>query len=89
MVHETKFMGQPANAVQLKARSETLTIGDERTIAIMKEHLTLDEARWDDFHRNEIWFTADEAVHIGMIDSIADFMPPTGAKIFDFNSSAV
>lgn len=86
MLHETKFSGQPANATQLKTRSQTLAIDDQRTIAILKKHLTLDQPRWDDLHRNEIWFTADEAMAMKMVDGITDFAPPAGTKLWDFNA---
>ncbi|MEO8450030.1 MAG: ATP-dependent Clp protease proteolytic subunit [Gemmatimonadota bacterium] len=85
MLHQTMFTGLPATAQQLQARVTSLALDDQRTLSILRQHLTLEPARWDDLNGNEVWFSADEAVRIGMADGIADFSPPAGTPITDFN----
>lgn len=87
MLHRTTFNQIiPANAQDLQARAASLTIDDQRTLAILKQHLTkLEPSRWNDLNSNEVWFTADEAVRIGMADSVADYAPPTGTALLDFS----
>jgi ATP-dependent Clp protease protease subunit len=86
MVHRTHFPGaNPATARELLVRVEALKIDDQRTETILREHLRLEPSRWNDLDGNDVWFTADEAVRVGIADGIADFAPPPATPLWDFN----
>lgn len=86
MLHHTFFQGLPLDAEQTRIRGHTLAVDDQRTEAILREHLRLDAAMWDDLKRNELWFTAEEAVRVGFADAIGDFAPPLRGPLADFNA---
>lgn len=76
----------PLNGSQLQVKVSSLAMDDQRTLAILKQHLPkLEAARWDDLNSNEVWLAADEAVSVEMADAIADFAPPVGTALWDFN----
>jgi ATP-dependent Clp protease, protease subunit len=86
MLHRTTFTAAtPSTGAALAARVQTLAIDDQRTERILRLHLRLDSARWNDLDGNDVWFTAQEAVAVGFADEIADFAPPTGTTLWDFN----
>jgi ATP-dependent Clp protease protease subunit len=82
MLHRTYASPQAASAERLQAIAKSLLLDDQRTEAILRQHLTLDEARWADHRSNDIWFSAQEAVDAGFATSIGDFAPPKGSLIF-------
>lgn len=85
MIHRTIFTGT-GTAKDWTHRSDTLAIDDQRTEAILREHLQLSESRWHDLDSNDVWFTAEEAVSAKMADAIGDFAPPIGMALWDFNT---
>ena len=82
MVHRVQSPGQPATAERLHAITQSVIADDERTEAIIRQHLTLTDDQWL-IHRNaDLWFTAKEAVACGLAE-IGEFAPPAGSKIFN------
>jgi ATP-dependent Clp protease protease subunit len=86
MLHRTTFTStMPAGVKEVRRRAETLAIDDQRMERILRQHLRLEADRWDDLDGNDVWFTADEAVAVGLADAVAEFAPPQGTQIWDFN----
>lgn len=84
MVHRSTAFpigGQPA--AKLESTAKSLRIDDDRTEAVLREHLAFSKRKWSDLRNNaEFWFSAEDAVTGGIATSIGDFAPPLGAKIF-------
>lgn len=87
MMHRTSLGASVAStAAQIQSRLHSLALDDQRIEAIVRQHVRMEAQHWDDLNRNEVWFSADEAVRIGMADAIGDFAPSAGSSIYDFNS---
>ena len=82
MVHRVQSPGQPATSERLHAIAHSVVADDERTEAILRQHLTLNDDQWL-VHRNaDLWLTAKEAASCGLAE-IGEFCPPIGSKIFN------
>jgi len=87
MLHRTRLLN-PTAALTVKAlqsHASHLAIDDQRTELILRERLSLTDAQWDELDRNEMWLSADEAVAVGLADSVAEFVPPPKSQLLDFN----
>lgn len=84
MLHQsTRTMNQPASAAQLREVLENLSFDDERMEGIVRHHLRLTDTHVQLHRTQDLWFTAKDALAVGIIDEIADFAPPIGAKVFN------
>lgn len=83
-IHRSVMSPQAAFAGSLQAYAQALTLEDQRTEAILREHLRLPEGKWTSLQNNaDLTFLADEAVAIGLATEIGDFSPPPGSQIFN------
>jgi ATP-dependent Clp protease protease subunit len=82
MIHRPHLSPQLATADRLQALAQSLTIDDVRTEAILRQHITMTEDRWNAHKIADLWFTADEAVKCGLAQEIGEFAPPPGTQIF-------
>ena len=76
MMHRTSSGAQPATAAKLKGIAKSLTLDDERTESILREHITLDEEEWATLDNQDVYFSGEEAVKIGIAHEIGEFSPP-------------
>jgi ATP-dependent Clp protease, protease subunit len=83
MIHRSQRTAQSATANVLKSFAESAVLDDKRTEAILREHLKLPAAKWNDFDHYDLSFSAEESVQIGIAQEIAEFAPPAGSKIFN------
>jgi ATP-dependent protease ClpP protease subunit len=83
MMHRTKSSAQPATAIQLKGIAKSLTIDDERTEAILAEHVTLLNGKWSDLDDHDFYFSGEEAVKMGIAHEVGEFSPPAGTQIYN------
>jgi ATP-dependent Clp protease protease subunit len=81
MVHRTQSPQQAASAERLHAIAHSVVADDERTEAILRQHLTLSEDQWAIHRTAELWFTAKEAELCGLAE-IGEFAPPLGSMLF-------
>lgn len=84
MIHRTQCNippGTPAFRAQTIVNSAILD--DERTETILKERLTLPVEKWDHFEKDDLYFSAEEAVKYGIAEKIGDFSPPFGQQIYN------
>lgn len=82
MLHRTQSSAQFAFADHLEAITHSLRIDDDRTEAILRQHLTLSDDRWAAHRLSELWLTANDAMQAHLADAIAEFAPPKGMPLF-------
>jgi ATP-dependent Clp protease protease subunit len=66
---------------QLKALTRSVYLDDGRTEAILKAHLKLSEDVWANLWRQDLYWSAYDAVTVGVADAVAEFAPPFGTSI--------
>lgn len=82
MLHRTQSPAQSATSERLHAITHSVVADDERTEAILRQHLTLSDDQWA-VHRNaDLWLTAKEAAACGLAE-IGEFAPPPQTQIFN------
>jgi ATP-dependent Clp protease, protease subunit len=82
MIHRTQSPAQSATSERLNAIAHSVIADDERTEAILRQHLKLTEDQWA-VHRNaDLWLTAKEAHECGLTE-IGEFAPPPRTVIFN------
>jgi ATP-dependent Clp protease protease subunit len=82
MIHRTQTTTQFVNTQIIQSLADSAVIDDQRTETIFRQHITMPSEKWSQFDYRDIFFTAEEAVQAGISDEIAEFSPPTGARIF-------
>jgi len=83
MIHRTQRNPASVTANMLKSLAESAALDDQRTEAILREHLKLPADKWNDFDHYDLSFTAEESVKIGIAHQIAEFLPPVGTQVFN------
>jgi ATP-dependent Clp protease protease subunit len=87
MVHRSHATFQAANADVIQARMQSLIMDDERTEAILREHLKLPDDKWRVHENHDLWLTGQEAVECGLATEIGEFAPPKGATVYNVLSA--
>jgi ATP-dependent Clp protease protease subunit len=82
MLHRSTNAPQVATVANMTALVKNLSLDDQRTEAILREHITLPDELWTLFDRHDIYLSAAESIQYGLAQEIADFSPPSDAKIF-------
>jgi ATP-dependent Clp protease protease subunit len=82
MIHKTQTTPQAAITPTMKSLTEAAILADNRTEAILRQHIKMPDNRWAHFDHNDLWFSADEAVKFGIAQEIAEFAPPPGTQLF-------
>jgi ATP-dependent Clp protease, protease subunit len=72
-----------AGVERLKAVTANLAIDDNRIEEILRAHLNLPAELWTQFDYHDVYLTGADAVNYGLADEIAEFSPPTGAKVLN------
>jgi ATP-dependent protease ClpP protease subunit len=78
MLHRTTFGPPPITGEKLSNLSGMAKLEDDRTRNILKEHITLTPASWDNLGDNQFWFNPEDAVASGLAHAIGEFSPPRG-----------
>jgi ATP-dependent Clp protease, protease subunit len=66
----------------VEAPAESAVLFDKTAEAILREHIHMPANRWAHFSRNDLWFSAEQAVKYGIAHEIGDFAAPADAKIW-------
>jgi ATP-dependent protease ClpP protease subunit len=45
-------------------------------------NITVTDAHWNELKYRDVWFSAREAVELGLADEIGEFEPPKGGTLF-------
>jgi ATP-dependent protease ClpP protease subunit len=81
-LHRTTHSLQFAGEAQFRAAIDSMTVNNQVTEALLRSHITLSPAQWEQFKASgELFFAANDAVTCGIADGIADFAPPAGATL--------
>ena len=81
-IHRTQTTTQFVNTQTIKSLADAAVINDQRTEAILRQHITMSSEKWSQFDHNDVIFTAEEAVKVGIADEIREFSPPAGTRIY-------
>jgi ATP-dependent Clp protease protease subunit len=81
-LHRTQFSLQQADARRFQSVATGMELQDQRTDAILRQHVTLTEEQWLLRDSSDLWLTAEEAVRSGLADEIAEFQPAKPSMIF-------
>jgi ATP-dependent Clp protease protease subunit len=82
-MHRSHTALQTANVSRLQSITKGLSVDDQRTEAILRQHLNLSGEQWQLHDTSDLWLTAQEALACGLADEIADFSPPPGTMVFN------
>jgi ATP-dependent Clp protease, protease subunit len=82
MIRRTQTTNRVANDDTVEAPAESAMLLDETAEAILREHINMPANRWAHFSRNDLWFSAEQAVKYGIAHEIGDFVAPADAKIW-------
>jgi ATP-dependent Clp protease protease subunit len=82
MIHKTQTTTQAATTTTMKSLADSAILADDRTEAILREHIKMPDDKWAHFNHNDLWFSADDAVKFGVVQEIAEFTPPSGTQLF-------
>ncbi len=75
LIHRTTGAANQSSALQLESRAKGTFIDDQRTEAILRERARLTDEHWAIIDRTDLTLTAAEALDVGLIDEITDFVP--------------
>lgn len=82
MIHRTTGGSQPTSATRLHSLAESVILDDQRTETILRSHIKLTNEEWTALDRQDLYFSAEQAVKARFADEIADFSPPLGTEIY-------
>jgi ATP-dependent Clp protease protease subunit len=83
MLHRSTNSPQFATASKLSTLAKSLTLDDERTERILREHIALPDDLWTQLDYHDLYLSAEESLEFGISNEVADFAPPLGTKIFN------
>ena len=82
LVHRTQSPFQATTADRLKALTQSVLLDDERTEAILREHITLTDEKWDVHKVADLWLSAKDALQSNLATEIGEFAPPLGERVY-------
>jgi ATP-dependent Clp protease protease subunit len=83
MIHRSTNSPQFATAAKLQHVSKTLVLDDERTEAIIREHVKFPPELWTSLVSDDIYISGEEAVKFGLAQEVGEFAPPAGTQVFN------
>lgn len=82
MVHKSHATASPGSRPDaLSIIVEGLRADDMRTERILRGQVNLTEEQWQVHAYSDLHLTADQALEVGLIESIRDFAPPKGKRL--------
>jgi ATP-dependent Clp protease, protease subunit len=83
MIHKSTSPALGVTSERLKSMAESLAIDDDRLEAIFAaENLTLTKKQKQVHRLSDLWLSADEAIKVGVANSVKEFSPPKGTQLF-------
>jgi len=83
MLHRSASTQQFATSAKLEHAAKSLVLDDERTEAIIREHVKFPPDLWAKIEHHDIYISGEEAVKFGLADEIAEFEPPVGVQVYN------
>lgn len=78
MVHSVSHGGKAVTGKSVEHAAKSVALDDERTEAIYRKHVNFTPEMWTSIKYHDVFLTGEEAVEMGIAESIADFAPPQG-----------
>jgi ATP-dependent Clp protease protease subunit len=83
MFHRSTNSPQFATSSKLNHVAKSLILDDERTEAIVRQHVKFPSELWAAIEHHDVYMSGKEAVEFGVADEIAEFSPPAGLQVFN------
>jgi ATP-dependent protease ClpP protease subunit len=84
MVHRSTLSPKATTMSGLQATAHSLSVDDQRTEAILKDHTKLTPEHWQRLDAgDDVTMSAKEALAVGIATEIAEFSPPDGVPLFN------
>jgi ATP-dependent Clp protease, protease subunit len=83
MLHRSANSPQFATAAKLSHLAKSLVLDDERTEAIVRDHVKFPPELWDELKYHDIYVSGEEAIKFGIATEIGEFAPPAGTQVFN------
>jgi ATP-dependent Clp protease protease subunit len=87
MIHRSTFIPNMSTAARLQAIGRGLTVDDQRTEAILREHISLEPQQWDELHHHDLILSAPEALKCGLVHEISEVVVPRGSIVISLQSA--
>jgi ATP-dependent Clp protease protease subunit len=81
MLHRTHVSPKFAKASTLKAIANSIALDDSRIESILRDHITLED--WSAIDQQDVFFSGEEAIKIGLANEIGEFAPPPRTQLFN------
>jgi ATP-dependent protease ClpP protease subunit len=82
MFHRTTSPAVAVNQARLDSFKKNVSLDDERTLAILKEHSAVTAEQWSNLRDNEFWLSANDAISSGIATKEGEFSPPIGKAVY-------
>jgi ATP-dependent protease ClpP protease subunit len=83
MLHRSASNHQFATSAKLVHAAKSLVLDDERTEAIVREHVKFPPELWAQIEHHDIYVSGGEAVKFGIATELSEFSPPPGVQVFN------
>lgn len=83
LIHRSHNSPQFATATKLQNITKSLILDDTQSDAIFKEHLKIPRKTWKQLDHLDVHISSEDALKFGLVDEIANFSPPPGAKVLN------
>jgi ATP-dependent Clp protease protease subunit len=83
MVHRTHASPQGASSARLQAVADSVAWDDARIESILRDHVKFTPKHWADLDRNDLVFSGEESVTLGIADELGEFSPPPKTRLYN------
>lgn len=83
MFHRSTNSPQFATATKLNHVAQSLVLDDQRTEAIVRQHVKLPDDLWQAIAHHDLYISGEEAVTFGVATEIGEFSPPSGTQVYN------
>jgi hypothetical protein len=73
----------PATLNEINATVNSLALDDQRTEAILREHISISDAQWANLADHEFFLSAENSIKSGIATQMGDFSAPLGTPIYN------
>ncbi len=85
MVHRVFWLTPHAIPVEeITTAMQSMKLENERIESILRKHIKFSHTAFSNLGSKELWYSAKDAVRIGLADKIGTFSPPRGSRIHNF-----
>jgi ATP-dependent Clp protease protease subunit len=83
MIHRSTNTAQFATSTKLQHIAKSLILDDQRSEAILKNHVNLPPELWAEIEHRDLYISGAEGVSFNMADEIGEFSPPAGSQVYN------